>query len=586
MASTSPALTGLAALLLISGGVQAADLPSRAETPAFAPPPIFSWTGFYVGALVGGGSGISSFADPYGSSIYGDRIHTPLVEGGGQIGYTVQVPGSHVVLGVEADGGAARLAGTNTCIAFSGFYLPANCGVHGNALATGTGRVGYTFGADGRTLAYVKGGVAVLFGNRDITTNSAELYGRPLDATSSGATRVGYTVGAGIEQALSSAWSVKLEYDYMDFASSGIAVPGSVAQVAPPRAGYAPTGRTMTGVRQDIHELKLGLNYHIGAPAGDVGSGFGFFDAPAIAGGRLGAYSIAQGYALEAGGRYWYSSGRFQKDLGGGAGGRTGPADLVSRLTYNDRSNSGEVFGRVDTPANIFVKGFFGAGGTSSGHQNDEDFGIFSGTVPYSNTASEQRGSIDYATVDLGYALLRNADAKVGVFAGYNYDKDRKQAYGCSQIANRYSDCVPALPTSTLGITESDRYDSLRIGGNVDMWLGGGFRIQGDAAYLPYVRFTGLDDHLLRTAEPSTYSPESGHGQGVQLEAIASYFFTPNLSVGVGGRYWAIWIPNATTNGFSSGVIQSLPVQTERYGLLAQASYRFSSAPAAVVAKY
>ena len=32
-----------------------------------------------------------------------------------------------------------------------------------------------------------------------------------------------------------------------------------------------------------------------------------------------------------------------------------------------------------------------------------------------------------------------------------------------------------------------------------------------------------------------------GHGIGVQTQAVLSYDVTDRLSVGIGGRYWAMW---------------------------------------------
>jgi hypothetical protein len=41
-----------------------------------------------------------------------------------------------------------------------------------------------------------------------------------------------------------------------------------------------------------------------------------------------------------------------------------------------------------------------------------------------------------------------------------------------------------------------------------------------------------------------------------------------------GGRYWAMWATNGSTNLFSSGCpCQTLPARTERYGAFVQASY-------------
>ena len=150
-----------------------------------------------------------------------------------------------------------------------------------------------------------------------------------------------------------------------------------------------------------------------------------------------------------------------------------------------------------------------------------------------------------------------------------------KSAHGCIQIANSFSDCVPAVPTSTLGITEDDKWYSLRVGLNGVVTLADRVKLTADAAYLPYVAFRGTDNHLQRIDVSDTVSPETGTGQGVQLEAIVSYAFSNAFSVGAGGRYWAMWAPSAYTNLFGTPCpCQGLPVRTERYGAFLQASYR------------
>ena len=149
------------------------------------------------------------------------------------------------------------------------------------------------------------------------------------------------------------------------------------------------------------------------------------------------------GWELDVGVRDWYSSGTFQKDL-------TPPA-LVSRLTYDTTANSGELFGRIESPQNVFVKGNIGVGSLLGGHLNDEDWALaFGGAVPYSNTLSSVEGDIDYATLDLGYDFFRGAGYQVGAFVGYNYYKENKSAYGCTQIANPFSDCVSANPPGSV----------------------------------------------------------------------------------------------------------------------------------------
>jgi len=68
----------------------AADL-NIVKAPAM-PIPAWSWTGFYGGVHLAGGAGTANFADPFGSSIFGDNVFTPGFLAGAQIGYNRQAP--------------------------------------------------------------------------------------------------------------------------------------------------------------------------------------------------------------------------------------------------------------------------------------------------------------------------------------------------------------------------------------------------------------------------------------------------------------------------------------------------------------
>jgi hypothetical protein len=87
--------------------------------PMKAPPPptLWNWSGAYGGAHVGGALSATDFSDPFGASVYGDTVRSPAFLGGGQIGYNRQAPGSHWVLGAEADGSLLSTDGDNTCFA-------------------------------------------------------------------------------------------------------------------------------------------------------------------------------------------------------------------------------------------------------------------------------------------------------------------------------------------------------------------------------------------------------------------------------------------------------------------------------------
>lgn len=192
-------------LLLASVGVlalgvmsaNAADLMRRPPPPAptyIAPP--YSWTGFYIGINGGGGFGHSTFSNAFGST--GTNVSGGLV--GGTLGYNYQT--GPWVFGVEGDGDWSGIKGSTS----SGICAGVSCDVRNDWLATLRGRVGYTYGS---FLPYVTGGAA--FG--DINTNITGFNGSTTD-------KAGWTVGGGIEAALTGPWTAKVEYLYVDLGSA------------------------------------------------------------------------------------------------------------------------------------------------------------------------------------------------------------------------------------------------------------------------------------------------------------------------------------------------------------------------------
>jgi outer membrane immunogenic protein len=185
-------LVSLGGLAIAAGIVpaSAADLPLR-------PPPVPAWTdgwtGFYLGANLGEGSGFA---------LDGNSIHSWI--GGFQLGYNYQV--SWLVVGVE---GSFDWAGVRNNFACSASV----CLLEPEWFATAVGRIG---GAFGSALFYVDGGAAW---SHDTVTN---VFAG--DTFLGSQMRPGWTVGVGIEYQVSHNWSVKLEYDYMNFGEQAVTV--------------------------------------------------------------------------------------------------------------------------------------------------------------------------------------------------------------------------------------------------------------------------------------------------------------------------------------------------------------------------
>ena len=212
------------ALALLRGShALAADFP---PPQPYAPPPVFSWTGFYLGINSGYGYGQSSWNDPVLGSTGNFKTDGFLI--GGTVGANYQIGG--FVIGIEADGDWSNANGStpNTCAPFA-------CVTQSTWLATVRGREGW--GWD-RVFVYGTGGGA--FGNVQ-----AGATGLP----SASSTQAGWTAGAGIEFAFTPNWTAKIEYLHVDLGNFACPV--------------ASCG-TATTVSLTENIVRAGLNYKFG----------------------------------------------------------------------------------------------------------------------------------------------------------------------------------------------------------------------------------------------------------------------------------------------------------------------------------
>ena len=200
----------------LAGTAFAADLPSRRAPPVYIPPPIpvFTWTGLYVGGQVGYEFGKSNAyaASATGVGLSAAGAKSNGIIGGAHVGYNFSTQtlgmgnfggfgGGGLVFGVEGD-----VDGSNYK---SNYQLGAiSDASRQNIQGSVRGRLGVAFD---RVLVYGTGGVA--FG--DLQNNYT--FGALNSSLSH--TRVGYTVGGGLEYAISNNWSLRGEYRYTDFGS-------------------------------------------------------------------------------------------------------------------------------------------------------------------------------------------------------------------------------------------------------------------------------------------------------------------------------------------------------------------------------
>jgi outer membrane immunogenic protein len=185
----APALVAL----VVAAPALAADLPSMKAAPL--PPPVYTydWTGFYIGADIGGAWAQGTFT-PVGVGAVATKVNGNSFMGGGFVGYNRQY-GSFVI-GLEGD---IQGLGVNRWDPTATFLLKQ--GILGSI----NGRLGYAFD---RVLFYAIGGVAF----SDTTYKTAGIAG--VSYSDGG---VGFDVGGGIEYAFLPNWTLRGEYRYYDF---------------------------------------------------------------------------------------------------------------------------------------------------------------------------------------------------------------------------------------------------------------------------------------------------------------------------------------------------------------------------------
>jgi outer membrane immunogenic protein len=265
---------------------------TRAPPPVYLPPPpVFTWTGFYVGLNAGyifsnANTVDTATTDVFGNPGLGGRpefgvasaaLATTSVPvrndgfiGGGQIGYNFQFANSFVA-GLEADFQGVAASGSTTRFSqatVAGF--PANPIDQSlsstrrlDYLGTVRGRLGFT--VTPTLLVYGTGGLA--YGQRRASTNISQFVENaaalPNPYSSFGNfsdTRVGWTAGGGVEWLFLPNWSVKAEYLYYDLGSVtfGLSALQNFNTAGTLFTSGAPV--STTSFRGNI--VRAGLNYH------------------------------------------------------------------------------------------------------------------------------------------------------------------------------------------------------------------------------------------------------------------------------------------------------------------------------------
>jgi outer membrane immunogenic protein len=194
-------LAATAALAIAASSAHAADLPSRySPAPAYNALPTFTWTGFYAGANIGYGwsTGTSRHYDPAFGVTGGGRKGGFI--GGVQGGYNYQF--GMFVLGAETDIQYAAVG--NKGSSYGNTYFP---GDDNGYFGTIRARAGVAFD---RALVFGTAGFAYgdIGGNKALDTE--------LGAHRENSNNWGWTVGAGVEYAITNQFTAKVEGLYVN----------------------------------------------------------------------------------------------------------------------------------------------------------------------------------------------------------------------------------------------------------------------------------------------------------------------------------------------------------------------------------
>ena len=200
--------------------------------------PVYDWTGFYVGGQVGMSSGAMRVGPiDVDDGLDGVFVHGDLTQtlAGVHAGYNQQI--NNIVLGLEGDVNAA---------AGEGFFQPAQLRTVSPWNAGLRARVGLL--ATPRSLLYTTGGLAFgTFKTKGNEPGSPEVLG---------GSRVGWTLGGGLEYALDSNWTSRIEYRYTDWGSKTVDFDGQTAKS-----------------ELSDHRIGVGLSYKFGGDGHSSGDG-------------------------------------------------------------------------------------------------------------------------------------------------------------------------------------------------------------------------------------------------------------------------------------------------------------------------
>ncbi|MGO9006942.1 MAG: outer membrane protein [Beijerinckiaceae bacterium] len=225
LAGLAPKALAALAVSALGSGALGADLPARSSAAYYPAPPIFTWTGVYLGANGGYGIGRGTYG---GDPDFGNQA-------GGLIGVTAgyNYQSGSLVVGIEGDFDFAGIAGTS---------VPKNSTfTSGNVTSVDTLRARFGYAVD-RALFFVTGGYtgANMRGSLADNSTNPNLFFNQSNYLN------GYVLGLGLEYAMTNNVSIRAEYLYSCYGT----------------ANYFGGTVDSTSAGTYFSAVKAGVNYH------------------------------------------------------------------------------------------------------------------------------------------------------------------------------------------------------------------------------------------------------------------------------------------------------------------------------------
>ncbi len=526
-------------------------LPVATASPSL---PSFTWTGFYVGGQMGYGWGDNDGSVGWATA-QGQANQNNLgsgaqgVIGGAHIGYNQQF--DQWVLGLEGSVDGTTINKNALVLApnliadpyqYSGIGGTVNSNVQSGVQGSLRARAGYAFG---RLLPYVTGGVA--FGS---FKTDAQLFGIDLDGVTpfaasgaNSATRVGWTVGAGVEYAINNHWSLLAEYRYTDF--------GHLATSTDPSA----VGAVFTVERHlDQQQVQVGFSYKLFAgpeveappaplivkgpalaengafrPAG-AGPGVPPPPSPPFAMNWTGFYLGAQiGYG------YGDNDGSITYATPGGLAGQSnlGSSAIIVGGGNNSNGDATGVIGGAHLGYNQqFDKWVVGLEGSVDPTLMSRNFLV---SVP--NSAADPTGALGIGATATG-SIWSTIQGSVRARAGYALD--RMLFYGTGGVAvgafgsnfQVYGNDLTLAPFYAADMRSSTRA-GWTVGGGVEYAVNPHWSVRGEYRYTD---FGHMGDSPAATSIGVVYAADRHLDQN-QVQVGVSYKFGEDASVPVIAKY-------------------------------------------------